>query len=533
MARRAGLITRAAPVGIAAAFAAAYVLLAPPSADLAAQLYRAHLVSAGGFSIWDNGWYGGQSLPGYSVLAPALFSLLGAQLAAGLAAVGTAAIFDRFARGELGPRAWAGSTLFGAATAISLYTGRLTLTTGLLPGLAAVVALRRRQAARAVAAAALTTLLSPVAGLFAAIAAVAIASGEIARTGRPRDGIPGALVALTALAPVAIVAVLFGAGGTEPFALGTLLPLLAICLGGLAAAPRDGIALRAGILLYLIAVLGAYLIPSPVGSNIARLGTLLAAPVAGLLWWRRHPRRLAVLLLPLLYVGWQAPVIDTAQAAGDPAASARYYAPLLRFLAAQPGVFRTEVVFTADHWEAYWVGRRFPLARGWERQLDRGDNPLFYRGRLTAAAYRGWLAASAVRFVALPDASLDPSAQGEARLVRRGLPYLRPVMRSAHWRVYAVRRPGGLASGPAEVTQLGSDWLTVRVRAAGRVLLRVRDTPYWRLTRGDGCVEPAPGGLTEVTAPRAETLRLVARFDPSRIGARSPACTGPDRPART
>ena len=49
--------------------------------------------------------------------------------------------------------------------------------------------------------------------------------------------------------------------------------------------------------------------------------------------------------------------------------------------------FRIEIPFTRFHWETYVVAPRYPLARGWERQLDIKDNPLFYSGPLTAATY--------------------------------------------------------------------------------------------------------------------------------------------------
>ena len=45
---------------------------------------------------------------------------------------------------------------------------------------------------------------------------------------------------------------------------------------------------------------------------------------------------------------------------------------------------------------------RFPLARGWERQLDIADNPLFYGGALTGTRYERWLKRLAVRYVAVP-----------------------------------------------------------------------------------------------------------------------------------
>ena len=67
------LLSRARPAHawlFTAACALAYVLLAPPSADLAAADYRSELFSHSGLTLWDNAWYGGHHLPAYSVLAP-------------------------------------------------------------------------------------------------------------------------------------------------------------------------------------------------------------------------------------------------------------------------------------------------------------------------------------------------------------------------------------------------------------------------------------------------------------------------------
>ena len=93
-----------------------------------------------------------------------------------------------------------------------------------------------------------------------------------------------------------------------------------------------------------------------------------------------------------------------------------------RFLGAQRGgPFRIEIPFTDNHWESRWVAPHVPLARGWERQLDRQRNALFYDDRpITAARYRRWLDDNAVRFVALADAPIDYSAAREAALVRAG-----------------------------------------------------------------------------------------------------------------
>ena len=144
---------------------------------------------------------------------------------------------------------------------------------------------------------------------------------------------------------------------------------------------------------------------------------------------------------------------DVVSASDDQSASTGYYQPLLRFLrreaVAPAAPFRTEIPFTRFHWEAWVVASHFPLARGWERQLDIADNPLFYRGHITAATYERWLHDNAIRFVAASDAPLDYSAEAEMALIDRGLPYLHLVMRSAHWRVYAVAHATPIATGVA------------------------------------------------------------------------------------
>ena len=510
---------RLAPTAVAATLAAAYVLIAPPSIDLAAHLFRAQLFAAHGFVLWNNAWYGGHATPGYSLLFPAVSAALTPQLAAAVAGVATAALFESLARRHFGPRAWPGAVLFGAATAIDLYTGRLALAFGTLPALGAIVLLDRRRTGPACLLAALAALCSPVAALFTAIAAAGCAVGD--PVGR-RAALPAAAVATAALAPVATLALAFPEGGTEPFGLPTLLPLV---IAGLVLLGATHHRLRAGIAVYVLAAIACYLIPSPVGSNIARLGTFAAAPLAALVWWPRRPALLAAAALPLLYIGWQAPVRDVASTAGDPSVSAAYYRPLLAFLDARPGVFRTEIPLTRSHWEAYWVAWAHPLARGWERQLDIGTNPLFYAHRpLTPSAYAAWLHANAVRFVALPDAALDYSAQREASLIRHGLTELRPVTRTRHWRIYAVVDPTPLASGVATATAMTPDGVDLLARAPGKTIVRVRYTPYWAVTRGAGCVEPA-GGFTRLELRRAGAVRLGIRFAPGRIGTRTPRCT--------
>jgi hypothetical protein len=234
----------------------------------------------------------------------------------------------------------------------------------------------------------------------------------------------------------------------------------------------------------------------------------------------------------LLYWQANAPVADFAAASSDPATSASYYAPMLGELrtlgvgyGARPA--RIEVVATVDHWEARFVAPHAMIARGWERQLDRLRNGLFYQpaARLTPASYRAWLARSAVAYVALPDSPLDYSAKAEAYLLRAGPPgYLREVWRSRHWRLFEVLAPTPLVSAPARVLSAGVDSLTLYAPRAGSYTARVRFSPYWALAGGGGCVSRAPEDWTRVSARRPGELRLVIRFSLARVFSRGARC---------
>jgi hypothetical protein len=237
------------------------------------------------------------------------------------------------------------------------------------------------------------------------------------------------------------------------------------------------------------------------------------------LLWPRGRAVLALAALPLAYWTLYPPLRDWSRSAADAAQPAAYYAPLLAQLRAReagrpPG--RLEIPFTAGHWEAARVAPAIPLARGWERQLDRKRNALFYDdGALTARRYRAWLADNAIRWVALPDAPLDHSARAEAALIERGLPYLREVWRGVHWRLFAVARPT-----PLGAVALGPDWFV-----AGGGVVRVRWTPYWAVVEGHGCVARTPGDWTAVTpVPAGSSVRVAIRLSLPRALSDDPRC---------
>jgi hypothetical protein len=64
----------------------------------------------------------------------------------------------------------------------------------------------------------------------------------------------------------------------------------------------------------------------------------------------------------------------------------------------------------------------------------------------------------------------------------------------------------------------------LRASRPGKVYLHVHFTPYWEITTGSGCVEPA-GNFTRLVLRRPGTVKLQTVFSLGRIQANSPRCT--------
>lgn len=554
---------------LAAIPALLYVAVQPPTADLAAQTYRTQLFGRLGFTAWDGSWYGGHHVPGYSVLFPPLGWLLGPALAGALASVIAAAAFAALAEEHFGAAGRPGSWWFATlGIASQLFAGRLTFTLGVALALAALLALQRGLPAVSAGLAVATGLASAVAALFLALAGAALALARVAARAPARSVAPAALGA-AALAPVLVLAVLFPEGGREPFYEAFFITTLGMTLALAVLLPRGSSpAVIVGVVLCAAGVLAAYEVATPVGSNVARLGGLFAGPLlacallssnrsvavraplaAGLavysLWhfppWyergallgaalllvglvRRPGARLyaaGVLLglLPFAIFQWSQTVVDLRHASHDPATHAGYFRPLLAFLerADRPPVWRVEVPPMREHRESVEVARRFPLARGWERQLDTRDASLFYHPH-ARRRYHAWLEANAVRFVALPDAPVDYATGRELAILRHPARYLRLRWRSPHWRVFEVTpAPRLVVPEPGariDARALGPRGVTLFAHTRGGALVRVRYTRYWRL-RG-GCVS-RQGDWTRITATRTGSLRLSISVTPDRL----------------
>ncbi|HEY6758529.1 MAG TPA: hypothetical protein VI318_03530 [Baekduia sp.] len=518
---RAGVPRWAAPPWtVTLALALAWLAFAPPTPDLAAQVHRVALFADNGFTVWDGSWYGGHHLPDYSLIFPAVADVVGVRVAGVLAVVGSSALFASLLPGRRHAvaRRW-----FALGCLGDLLIGRLTYALGVTAGLASIHALTRGRPRLAVALAVVCAATSPIAGLFLALAGVALA---IAR--RQRWAIA---VSAAASATVMALSVAFPEGGSQPFSLGAFAVTAGLSAAGAVAVGRDRV-LRVPLALYAAAATACFAVASPMGANVSRLGMSFTGPLLAIALGRAAgPRRVALATLLVAATAWQwvDPITQASRGVDDPSAHAAYYRGLTRELRGiASGTGRVEVPFTRGHWEsAYLADAGIVLARGWERQLDRKLNPLFYKKALAPAAYERWLRDDAVRWVALPDAPLDPAGRAEGRLVAAGLPFLREVWHDAHWRLFAVVRPGPLASGPATSARLDADGATVVAGAAGTIVLHVRWTPYWRVTEGAACVRRASGSWTAVEALRPGPIRIAARFSVERAVQATFSAAGP------
>jgi hypothetical protein len=251
------------------------------------------------------------------------------------------------------------------------------------------------------------------------------------------------------------------------------------------------------------------------------------------IWGRRLPggraglAAVAALMVGLFAWQWSAPVRDIAKYIEDPAAKAGYFDALKEYMATLAPQRRIEIPFTRSHWEAAEIAPDVPLARGWLRQLDTGNNPIFYRGQLNRFTYASWLAENAVRYVALPSAIPDRSSYQERALIERGLPYLQLVWRSDEWRLYEVILPAPFVIPEQRANfvleQLNRDELLLDVKRPGAAIVRVRWTPYW-FARG-ACVE-RHGAWTRVISRHRGFVRLSTRFSPERVVSRGRRCDG-------
>jgi hypothetical protein len=491
------------PLLVGVGFAVAYLLAPPMGADLYAQIAWADFAESRWPVLLDLRWYGGINPLGYSLLTPPLMALLGVRLATALGYLAGVVLVAALLQRTHVRRPVAGGVVAALCLTGNLASSRTTFILGLAVAVAALLALACHRPRLSVLLAVLTPLTSPVAGVFLAMAGVALVL-----SGRRRAG---TWLALAALIPAFLMGLLFGNGGTMPFA-PTQAGLTVLASLIIAVACRGVPVVFWGAVLSAALVAAAYLIPNPVGSNAARLVELLgpaalvavslmSAPVVALL------TALVSMPQPLFY-------IDEVRGRGEPALDPAFYAPLIQQLEERSVTAPVEVVPMRRHGESAVAASVVPLARGWLRQVDVGRNDLFYDGSLDPTTYRQWLNDNAVSWVALARGPHDWAAGGEAALVRGGLSYLQPVWADQRWTLYRVEDATPVVSSPGRQLSRNAVSLTVDLPAAGAYDLRVRWSRW--LSASTGCLEPGPGGWTRVVVDQPTTVRVASSLLPER-----------------
>jgi hypothetical protein len=481
---------------------------------MAAHAYQRALFLAHGFTLWNNFWYSGHySFVTYSVLYYPLAAVFGIRALA-VATVALAALaFAIVTAREWGLVARWSSRSFAIVSTGVVLAGAFPFALGVALALLALWALQERANWMFVALALLTLAASPLA--FVLLILISVGVGLAKRIEARRAVVP----AITLAAAGAFELVLWRAfpdSGRYPFSIVDLLAATAFSLfgAGLVWRIERARALRMVLLVYGCGCVGAYLIPSALGSNITRL-QFVAAPIAVLVVSFRAWRPLAVCLLAVaLAVAWNVkPLVRSiSQGYDNPAASRAYWRPAIRFLHAHlTPSYRVEAVDIVGHWPAWYLpAAGIPLARGWYRQDDFPENAVLY-GRLTPARYDAWLRLLGVRYVVLSDAQPDYSAAREAALLRSGRSGLRLVFRTPHLAVFALPAPAPILSGGrgARLLEFSRTKLVVAVDAPGRYRLAVRYSPYWRPS--SGCLVSRRDGMSEMLVQRPGAV--VISFD--------------------
>ena len=497
---------------IAAALGLVAVLCHWRGVDLPAQIYRIGLFHRDGFTMWDSQWYGGHWTLNYSVLFTPIAGVFGVQAVEIASAAFASLAFDRLVVGHFGTSARVGSIMFAVWTLAQLSIGQLPFLLGEALAMWGLLAAAKRRWWLAGALGIAAALTSPLAAAFLILA---LAAWLLTLTRRRL------VVVAVIAAPAATVVglgILFPGQGSMPFSAVYFWLLLAAVLAVFILVPPEERVLRIGVFLYGGAVALSFVLPTPMGANIIRLAQCVGAPLLVCLLW---PHRRTLLAVPIIALGvWQwAPAWGAIVTNGnDPSTRAAYYQPLVRYLDqhALP-MGRVEIVPTRLHWEAAYVAPAVPLARGWERQLDTADNPMFYeQGALTPTAYRAWLLDNGVRYVALPDAGVDYAAAAELHLVEAGVPGLHQVWSDAHWRVFEVEDAGGIVSGPARLTKLNGGRVGLQASASGAVLVRVRYSDHWTVSEGDACIIRTPHDWTEIVVTKPGPVQLDMKLGASR-----------------
>lgn len=462
--------------------------------DYPAQLYRVGLVRRQGLGVWDANWYGGHYTPAYGVIVPWLASIVGLSAIAIVSTLGSVVVFERLLVEARLPHVVTGTAAFAFLMLVNMYEGRLPFACGVLLGLVTVGLARRDRWWWAGATTLLTTLASPVAGAFLALAFAAWALSVPRSTWRDLVGMRQIQLAFGSLAVIASISLVFHEGGRFPFNIADM--LIAVAAGAIVwwvVLPDSYLAVRWAFALAGLLAVPLLMLPNPMGGNLSRLAVIGAPLLCAL-----PRRRVAVhAVVCLVLLGQQAePLLRLPSAVEDPSAKAAYFQPLINELRSRhEGPVRLEIPLTESHWEAAYVARQFPLARGWERQLDLRYNAILYDPTMTSAQYQDWLDDNGVSYVAVPGVTLEDNVMREVAVIKTA-PYLALVWSNDDWKLYRVMGAPNLISGPAQLVKMTAGLVRLEITSPDPVEIRMRYTPHLTVVHGRGCLSQSASGWT-------------------------------------
>lgn len=495
---------------VASVLCAIYLAVPRMGNDLSAQLARADFARTHPLTSVDLRWFGGILPFNYSLWTPQLMALVGVKLTGALATVASVWLLSRLLQAGGAVHPLLGSLAGVFSLGANLVEGRVTFAVGVACGLGALLSLASRpRRGAAVVLGLLAAGASPVAALFLGLCAAALLL-----TRRLADGLA---LGVAALLPLLMTSFVYADNGIEDFYLQkTVWAIEASALVLFFVRQRQ---VRIVAALGIVMVWVSYAIDSPVGSNATRLSMLFALPLllgylrmdGQLRRWRVPFPAYAAAVAVLGYFVQPFLIAGTVGGTGRPVTYPSYFGPLVTELHSRgPLTGRVEVTELTGYWDAAYLARHVPLARGWARQLDiKMNEDVFYHDNLTPRTYRSFLERSAVQYVAVADARPTHRGGAEKKLVTAGLPYLHEVWSGRHWRLYAVDDPQPVVSG-ARLDAYRPDRITFTVEAAGDVRVRIRwlrelalhgpPGPCLRADAGSVVLHDAPTGTYTISS---------------------------------
>ena len=148
-----------------------------------------------------------------------------------------------------------------------------------------------------------------------------------------------------------------------------------------------------------------------------------------------------------------------------------------------------EIPFTREHWEAYWVARHVSH----RPRVGAPDRLPLQRRPVPAAdpdAYRSWLVANAVDFVALPDVPIDVGRGGRGSAVAPPTALPRAGVARRALAGVAGARPRPARRRRCRAARLRSVLARSVLRACGERGGRIRYDPLWHVSAGRACIAP-------------------------------------------